>query len=111
MSMLPNRKHAQVDRRKICDYLLSATHPDGRSKAMYFMRFGFVAEDWQVLAEALRLVGVSNPVVSTVESPFGVRYTVDGLMKAPDGRSPRVRTVWIVSPDGTGPRLVTAFPV
>ena len=109
--MLPDSDRAYVDRNKISGYLLSASHPDGRSKAEFFRRFGFKYEEWQVLAEALRAVGVSNPVVSVVASPHGVRYTLDGAMQAPDGRAPRVRTVWIAEPAGAGPRLITAHPL
>lgn len=108
--MLPDGVNARVDRTKVIDYLLSLSHPDGHSKAQFFRRFGFKPEEWQVLAEALRVVGVSNPVVSVVASPHGVRYTVDGSMQSPDGRTPRVRTVWIVE-RGDPPRLITAHPL
>lgn len=108
---LPDRDRAHVDSSKIIDYLLSQFHPDGRTKAEFFMRFGFTIEKWQELAEALRAVGTSNPVVAVVESSHGVRYTVDGQMHAPDGRKPRVRTVWIVEPESVGPRLITAHPM
>ena len=108
--MLPDSDRAQVDRAKIVDYLLSLTHPDGRGKAAFFMHFGFKVEEWELLAEALRAVGVSNPVTGVVESLHGTRYTVDGPMQVPDGRAPVVRTVWITEP-GRPPRLVTAYPL
>ncbi|MFZ5557564.1 MAG: DUF6883 domain-containing protein [Pseudomonadota bacterium] len=107
---LPDSDRARVDRSKITDYLLSTSHPDGRGKAVFFMGFGFKVEKWEILAEALRAVGISNPVVGVVESPYGKRYTVDGQLQAPDGRTPMVRTVWIVE-QGRGPRLVTAYPL
>lgn len=108
---LPDSERAHVDQHKITDYLLSPTHPDGRTKAQFFMRFGFRPEAWQQLADALQEVGVSNPVIAVAESPHGARYTVDGLFQAPDGRTPRVRTVWIVEPGSSGPRLITAYPI
>lgn len=108
---LPDRDRAHVDPAKITEYLLSQSHPDGRTKAEFFMRFGFRIERWQELADAIREVGVSNPVVAVVQSRHGVRYTVDGSLRTPDGRTPRVRTVWIVEPEGPGPRLVTAHPL
>ena len=108
---LPDGDRARVDQTKITEYLLSQSHPDGRTKAEFFMRFGFTIEKWQELAEALRAVGTANPVVAVVESPHGVRYTVDGPMQAPDGRTPWVRTVWIVEPGDPGPRLITAHPL
>lgn len=71
--LLPNGDRAYVDRIKILDYLLSLSHPDGRSKAEFFMRFGFKVEEWRLLADALCEVGNSNPVINAVESPYGVR--------------------------------------
>lgn len=109
--MLPDGDRAQVDRAKIADYLLSLSHPDGRAKAIFFMRFGFTVEAWEVLADALRSVGASNPVTGIVASAHGTRYTVDGPLPAPDGRTPMIRTVWIAEPDMSGPRLITAYPL
>ena len=43
---LPNLEKAVVSRVKVCDYLLSETHRDGRHKAAFFHRFGFLADDW-----------------------------------------------------------------
>ncbi len=109
--MLPDADLVRVDRAKVVDYLLSRTHPDGRSKAEFFTRFGFKVENWQVLADALGAVGISNPVTAVVQSPHGTRYTVDGPMQSPYGRTPRIRTVWIVAPGHPGPGLVTAHPL
>lgn len=109
--MLPDSDRAYVDKAKILEYLLSLSHPDGRSKATFFLRFGFTNDQWPVLADALLKVGHSNPVFSVVKSAYGLRYTVDGRLHSPDGRNPRVRTVWIVERSGAGPRLVTAYPI
>lgn len=109
--MLPEVERAHVDRAKVVEYLLSRTHPDGRSKAEFFTHFGFKVEAWQVLADALKVVGISNPVAGVVQSLHGTRYTVDGPMQSPDGRTPRVRTIWIVEPGRPGPRLITAHPL
>jgi len=107
---LPNAAQARVDRAKITDYLLCASHPEGRSKGEFFARFGFRVEEWKVLAEALRKHGRTYSVVTAVDSPFGTRYTIDGVLETPDGRRPRVRTVWIVAKGSCVPRLITAHP-
>jgi hypothetical protein len=62
---LPNSEHLQVDRKKIVDYLLSSSHPDGRAKAEFFRRFGFRRERWEVLAVALRRHGGTHPISKT----------------------------------------------
>ena len=93
------------------DYLLSTSHSDGRSKAAFFLRFGFDQRHWRDLAEALRAHGVANEVVGVEESTYGTRYIVDGIIESPDGRNPTIRTVWIVDNVNDGPRLVTAHPL
>ena len=77
---LSNVDHLRVDREKITEYLLSPTHPDGHSKAEFFIRFGFCLEHWQLLAEALREHGATNPVVNAVETPYGTRYVIEGRL-------------------------------
>ena len=52
---LPNAEQARVDRAKVVDYLLSTEHEKGRDKAGFFARFGFAAERWEDLADALRV--------------------------------------------------------
>lgn len=107
---LPHAEHARVDREKITDYLLSPSHPDGAGKAAFFTGYGFRAEEWEVFAKALRNHGQTHPVVKVVDSNFGSRYAIDGILETPDGRQPLVRTVWILDKGSTGPRLITAYP-
>ena len=110
---LPDADQAVVEKAKITEYLLSPDHPDGRSKAEFFVRFGFRQQNWEILAEALRVHGAAHPVTRTAASQWGTRYSVDGALDCPDGRRPRLRSVWIVetfgvSEDGAPPRLITA---
>ena len=107
---LPNANRALVDRRKIADYLLCPSHPDGGTKARFFFRFGFRREEWRTLADALREHAKENPVTETVESSYGKRYTVSGPLSCPDGRRPFIETVWIVEAGLDIPRLITAYP-
>jgi hypothetical protein len=50
---LPNASRAVVPEAKITRYLLSETHPAGRSKARFFTAHGFSPAQWEVLATAL----------------------------------------------------------
>lgn len=108
---LPNSSRVQVDKEKVVGYLLARDHPDGGPKARFFERFGFHPSKWTVLAEALREHGQRHPVSNVVESRHGMRYSVDGSIRSPDGRNPSIRTVWIVELGLAGPRLVTAYPL
>lgn len=108
---LPSAKKARIDKEKIVAYLLSISHPDGASKAEFFSRFGFTVAEWPVFADALKEHALVNKVKKTVESPYGIRYTVDGVIKTPDCRNPVIRTVWIIERGNNIPRLITAHPL
>ena len=108
---LPSAELATVDASKVTEYLLSPTHPDGSSKAAFFMRFGFRIQSWEILAAALRAHGMAYAVVQQTQSRFGARYAVDGRITSPDGRNPRIRTVWLIEAGHTAPRLITAYPI
>ena len=108
---LPNADRARIDRKKITEYLLCRSHPDGMHKAAFFESFGFKIEEWEVLADAFRRHGQRHFVAQTVESEHGTRYSVDGEMETPDGRNPELRTVWIVELESDNPRFVTAYPI
>jgi hypothetical protein len=107
---LPNSEQLIVEREKIVGYLLDSTHPYGASKARFFRAFGFRAEDWETLTQALREHGCEHDVVRTTETGFGARYEVEGEIRAPDGRRPRVKTVWQFDRGQIAPRLITAYP-
>lgn len=108
---LPNRDRAVVPRAKVVDYLLAGNHPDGQSKARFFAGFGFSATDWGQFADALRRHAQEYRVRRVEDSPFGRRYVVEGILQAPDGRTPYMRTVWFIPTGGEIPWLVTAYPV
>lgn len=108
---LPNAERAIVPRAKIVDYLLSPVHPAGSSKATFFMRFGFEVGEWEIMADALVGHAHESDVTRTEPSPFGVRYVIEGIIEAPDGRKPFIRTIWFVENGESAPRFVTAYPL
>ncbi len=108
---LPNAHLAVVEPEKITGYLLNSGHRYGASKARYFASFGFTAEAWEHLAAALLEHGRINDVVRVKETGFGPRYEVEGGLTAPDGRRPRIRSVWQVDEGQIAPRLITAYPM
>lgn len=108
---LPNLEQAEIPQEKITGYLLSTTHRDGRHKASFFLHYGFSAENWETLADALRRHASENEVCKTEPTAFGTRYVAEGPLQAPDSRTPIVRVVWFVERRKTVPRLVTAYPL
>jgi hypothetical protein len=107
---LPNADGVEIAREKISHYLLNPLHPDGAGKAAFFTALGFTVEDWNVLADALRQVAASCPIAKEMNSPHGTKYVVDGALTTPCGKTPVVRTVWIIDHGADTPRLVTAYP-
>ena len=108
---LPNARQARVQREKITGYLLAENPEAGRGKPNFFAAFGFSADNWQALADALLALGSSHEVAQVEETEFGVKYVVEGLLSAPDGRKPRVRTIWQIDWGSDRPRLISAYPL
>lgn len=78
---------------------------------LFFNGFGFLAQDWQALADALLRHAGEHEVAKEEDSPFGVRYVVDGTMTTADGRDALVRRVWFIDTGADVPRFVTAYPL
>jgi hypothetical protein len=108
---VPNADCAVVQREKISEYLLSPIHRHGRGKAVFFRKFGFADTEWNVFAAALLRHVDQHDVQKIEDSPFGRRYTVEGGMGTPDGRTPIVRSIWFILNGQTIPRFVTAYPL
>ena len=108
---LPDDDKVQIPAAKVRDYLLSLNHPDGCTKARFFMSFGFTSEHWQQLADALRKHAMANEVAQQKQTPFGIKWVVEGLLLTPDSRNPMIRVIWFARAGTTLPWLVTAYPL
>lgn len=60
---------------------------------------------------ALREHGRQYEVSKVTETIFGPRYEVEGELRIPDGRTPRVRSVWQLDHGMVAARLITAYPL
>lgn len=109
--MLPNVDRAIIPPAKLMNYLLSRMHLYGRHKANFFNSFEFTADSWETLAAALLKHAAEHELMAAEETPFGTRYTIEGELNAPDGRTPEVRVVWYIRSGEDTPRLVTAYPI
>ena len=106
---LPNPEMLVVEQAKVVDYLLNPLN--SRGKAAFFLKLGFTSADWQGFADRLKQHGRENPVTTVAESPYGIRYSVEGPLNSPDRWPyPTIRTIWIVEAGSTTPRLITAHP-
>ena len=107
---LPNAENAYVEQAKISSYLLSPDHPQGRSKATFFTGLGFNIDQWQEFSDALRVQAMSHDVAVVLNTIYGPRYIIDGVIDTPGGAAPFIRTVWQVEPASGRPKLITAYP-
>ena len=107
---LPYSDRAIIPREKLSDYLLSGTHPVGSAKAKFFRGYGFNDDNVELLEEGILLIARSKEVQEATETPFGVKYVIDGPLQTPAGPVVRLRTVWIIEKGKTDPRFVTAHP-
>jgi hypothetical protein len=108
---LPLVDRAEISEAKIVKYLLSTTHRAGKSKATFFIEFGFDPQRWEELAIALKEHAIDNEITQEEKTTFGIRYVIEGLLKAPDGRRLNIRTAWFIDDGGEVPRLITAHPL
>lgn len=106
---LPNGERAVIEARKIKGYVLSATHPVGRFKAVFFGALGFNENNWTELEIKLRQLAWQGTAEIAERNAYGQKYIVRGRIKGPE-RSARVVTVWIILDGEHIPRFVTAYP-
>ena len=110
MPRLPHLDRAVIAEAKIVNYLLSVRHSGGRAEARFLEDFGFRAQDWSVLRDAMIAHARANDITASQQTRFGTRYEIDGPLPTPDGRAPIVRVVRFVEAQETIPRLVTLVP-
>ncbi len=101
---LPCADEAEVPKAKIVSYLLNPEHRAGKGKARFFAGHGFVVDDWQKLADALRQHARDHEIAKQEAVPLGVRYVVEGQITMPDSVVAGVRVVWFIERGEWSPR-------
>ncbi len=111
MSTLPPPpKRFRIEALKVTAYLLNLAHPDGGSKAKFFLSYGFSASTPSDSALALLEHPLGSPLVDRVVNSYGVKFVYEGPILAPNGPTSVVRSVWEVKAGDRHARLVTAYP-
>jgi len=110
MTVLPNAAKAEIEEAKLRDYLLSSAHPVGRFKAYTLNALGYTRENWVRLHHDLLNHGRAGDCVVGDCTLHGQKFKVSGTLVGPNGRRMRYVSVWIIAPDSSTPRFITAFP-
>jgi hypothetical protein len=108
---LPFSEECWIEEKKIREYLLNPNHPEGSSKARFFMGHGFSLEKPGELSSALIRQGQENSVVDEEITIYGTKFSVQCHCPTPDEVNPCIRTIWETRPGERAPRLITAYPV
>lgn len=105
---LPNGADAVVEIEKLRGYCLNPHHPRGRNKARVFASVGIREADAEELQmHLLRAARDAEATLGTLNE-YGQRYTVDFELVR-QGRSVRIRSIWIVLTGQDLPRLATCY--
>ena len=68
---VPNYEKAIVPKEKLIDYLLNFDHQDGKSKALFYQKFGYNRTNYRELSEQLKRIISENDFDSCIETAFG----------------------------------------
>ena len=105
---MPNEPFSSARKSRIT---CSTRHiPITGGRPRFFLALGYNRDDWPSLAAALGRLAVATEVAKSMETAHGIKYVLDGGMETPGGKTPVVRTIWIVDRGLDRPRLVTAYP-
>ena len=98
-----------VPERKITHYLLNRDHPEGGSKARYFLGLGYDLDTRERFRNDLLLLGRTSEM-EKVSTRFGSKYVGVASVTPPRDGPVQVKTIWILRGDSPPPVLVTAYP-
>ncbi len=108
---LDDLKYLKIEKDKIIDYLLNLSHPDGSSKAKFFISQGFSLERWTDFAAALKQHAIVGKITKQEQTYFGSKIIVEGILQTPFGKNPLIRGVWFLEKRKVFYKLVTAYPI
>ena len=95
---------------KLRNYLLDRRHPIGAPKARLFAALGYRRRNWRELRRALKAMAATRDAKRVIQSPYGQKYEVRGILHGVAGQSLPLVSIWIVPAGESIPRFVTAYP-
>jgi hypothetical protein len=107
---VPDCDNAYIPVAKIKEYLLSKTHPIGKTKAHFFNQVGYTLQNRNLLINDIHTIIKENSAARIIETEFGTKYIVKGAVGERFGKRQFIVTVWIIEESKTFPRFITAYP-
>lgn len=108
MKLLPDK--IIIEAKKLRDYLLDPTHPEGSTKARYLSEIGYNQENYHTLEVDLRNQHLTCDVQPGQVSIYGVKYEIVAPLVGPNGKKRIIRSVWMIRKGDTFSRLITLIP-
>jgi len=107
---LPHADEAIVPVEKLRDYVLSRSHPVGRTKAKFFAGLGYTEGEWRGLEADLRSQHLQLDAKEVESSKYGRKFVITGPFTGPSGGTVILTSVWVIRAGEERPRFVTAYP-
>ncbi len=100
-----------IEPRKLTDYILCFTNPEGKHKALMFQQhLGYTRDNYQSLLDQIQAQALEAKAIPQQIDQYGQRYQVDLEIQ---GNQPHqrenVRTGWIIPANAHYARLLTAY--
>jgi hypothetical protein len=100
-------KDAVIPIEKVRDYLLKWIEKDDKSG--FLIRAGYSRDAYQQLIDDIREQLLPAEAILQERREDGELYRIRGILRGPNGRELRVRTVWIVCEEAK-PQFITLVP-
>jgi len=108
LKLIPDKTY--IDSRKLIDYLLNLTHPEGATKAQYLNEMGYNQENYHILEADLRTQHLTRDAQPGKESNYGMKYEIVAHLVGPNGEKRLIKSVWMIRKNDTFARLITLIP-
>jgi len=107
---VPNNDKVFIPIEKIRGYILSDSHPVGRTKAAFFYKIGYNPGGIDLLINDLRKIVLENEVCKEIDTLYGQKYLVKGEIGIRFMKAVSIITIWIIEKEDSIPRFITAYP-
>lgn len=106
-----NGFQVQIMDAKIIDYLLNPEHPDGGSKARFFLSHNCSISNFNKLKNIISAHLTQSTKIRTENSQYGIKLIAEGDIILPDSFKTNMISVWMLNEDRKIIKFVTCYPI